>query len=109
MKSHGLEKELDEVKASLLKEIDKHDTLHVVIQLVFDDLKLAQKVEVSSYAVRAIRITDRAREIAREALRFGVKRSFVTTHSHNENIDQGGATDGVRPPTVRDDAWYIAR
>ena len=41
MKSHGLEKELDEVKASLLKEIDKHDTLHVVIQLVFDDLKLA--------------------------------------------------------------------
>ena len=41
MKIHGLEKELDEVKASLLKEIDKHDTLHVVIQLVFDDLKLA--------------------------------------------------------------------
>ena len=41
MKSHGLEKELDEVKASLLKEIDKHDTLRVTVQLVFDDLKLA--------------------------------------------------------------------
>jgi len=41
MKSQGLEKELGEVKASLLKESDEHDTLRVVIQLVCDDLKLA--------------------------------------------------------------------
>ena len=40
-KSHGLEKELSEVKASLLKESDEHDTLCVVVQLVCDDLKLA--------------------------------------------------------------------
>ena len=31
MKSHGLEKELDEVKASLLKESDEHDALHVAV------------------------------------------------------------------------------
>ena len=31
MKSRGLEKELDEVKASLLNESDEHDTLHVAI------------------------------------------------------------------------------
>ena len=37
MKSHCLE-ELDEVKASLLKESDEHDSLRIVVQLVFDDL-----------------------------------------------------------------------
>ena len=31
MKSHGLEKELDEVKASLLKESDEHDTLRTAV------------------------------------------------------------------------------
>ena len=41
MKRHGLEKELGEVKASLLKESDEHDALRVTIQLVCDDLKLA--------------------------------------------------------------------
>ena len=41
MKSHGLEKEFDEVKASLLKESDEHDALRVTIQLVFNDLELA--------------------------------------------------------------------
>ena len=42
-KSPGLEKELDKVKASLLKESDEHDTLRIAIQLVCDDLKLALK------------------------------------------------------------------
>jgi len=41
MKSHGLEKELGEVKASLQKESDEHDTLRVVVQMVCDDLELA--------------------------------------------------------------------
>ena len=31
MKSHGLEKELDKMKASLLKESDEHDTLRVAV------------------------------------------------------------------------------
>ena len=41
MKSHSLEKELGEVKASLLKESDEHDTLRVVVQLICDNLELA--------------------------------------------------------------------
>ena len=40
-KSHGLEKELGEVKASLLKESDEHDNLRVTVQLVYDDLELS--------------------------------------------------------------------
>ena len=43
MKCHDLEKELNEVKASLLKESDEHDTLHVAVQLVYDDLELASE------------------------------------------------------------------
>ena len=86
-KSHGLEKELDEVKASLLKETDKHDAVRIAVQQVFDDLKLAPEQETSSFAVLAARITDRAREIARDALRFGVHRLFAIAHSHYENID----------------------
>jgi len=39
--TYGLEKELGEVKASLLKESDEHDTLCIAIQLVYDDLQLA--------------------------------------------------------------------
>ena len=31
VKSHGLEKELSEVKDTLQKESDKHDSLHVVV------------------------------------------------------------------------------
>ena len=34
VKSHGLERELGEVKGSLLKESDEHDTLCVAVQLV---------------------------------------------------------------------------
>ena len=96
-KSHGLEKELDEVKASLLKESDEHDTLHIAVQLVCDDLKLAPEQETSSFAVLAARITDRAREIARDALRFGVHRSFVIARSHYENIDLAMMSQGFMP------------
>ena len=54
MNSHSLEKKLDEVKASLLKESDKHNALRVTIQLVFDDLELASEQETSSFMVHAI-------------------------------------------------------
>ena len=40
-KSHNIEKELGEVKATLLKESDEHDALRVAVQQVFDDLELA--------------------------------------------------------------------
>ena len=72
MKSHGLEKELDEVKATHLKESDGHDAQHVTVQLVFDDLELALEAKTSSYTVRAIRITEQARDMARDVLCFGV-------------------------------------
>ena len=97
MKSHGLEKELDEVKASLLKESDEHDAQRVAVQLVFDDLELAPEAETSLYMVRAVRITDRAREVTREALRFGIHRSFAITHSHYENIDLATMSQGFTP------------
>ena len=41
VKSHGLEKELSEVKDTLLKESDNHDNLCVAVQLVCDGLELA--------------------------------------------------------------------
>ena len=58
MKSRSLEKELGEVKATLLKESDEHDALRVAIQLVCDDLELALAQEMSSLMVHAIQITD---------------------------------------------------
>ena len=87
MKSCGLEKEFDEVKAPLLKESNEHDTLCVAIQLVYDDLDLVSEQEMSSLVVCAIRIMDQACEIVRHALHFSVHRSFVIAHSHYENID----------------------
>ena len=40
---------------------------------------------------------DRACEIARDALRFGVHRSFAITHSHYENIDLAMMSQGFVP------------
>ena len=97
MKSHGLEKELDEVKTSLLKKSDEHDTLHVAVLLVFDDLELALEQEMSSFVVRAIQIMDRARETTRNAFCFGVHRSFAIARSHYENIDLATMSQGFVP------------
>ena len=40
-KSRNLENLLDEVKATLLKDSDEHDTMRITVQLVCDDLELA--------------------------------------------------------------------
>ena len=40
---------------------------------------------------------DRACEIARDALRFGVHRSFAIAHSHYENIDLATMSQGFTP------------
>ena len=53
VKSHGLEKELGEVKDTLLKESDEHDNLRVAVQLVCDGLELALEQETSSFMIRA--------------------------------------------------------
>ena len=61
VKSRGLEKELSEVKDTLQKESDEHD-----------NLRITPEQETSSLAVRATRIMDRARDMARGTLCFGV-------------------------------------
>jgi hypothetical protein len=73
LKSCGLEMELAEVKGTLQKESDEHDGLRVVIRLICEDLGVALVQEASSLAVRSLWIIDRAREIARRAVRFGVQ------------------------------------
>ena len=47
--------------------------------------------------VRATRIMDRARDMARGALRFVVHRSFVIACSHYENIDLATMSQGFAP------------
>ena len=47
--------------------------------------------------VHAIWITDRALKIARDALRFGVHRSFAFARSHYENIDLATMSQGFAP------------
>ena len=54
MKSSIMEKELGEVKATLLKESEEHDALRVTIQLVRNDLELAPVQEMSSLVVRSV-------------------------------------------------------
>ena len=44
--------------------------------------------------VHAIWITDRALKIARDALHFGVHRSFAIARSHYENIDLATMSQG---------------
>ena len=73
VKSRGLEKELSEVKDTLQKESDEHDSRRVMVQLVCNELKLAPKPETSSLVVRANWIMDRAHDMARGMLCFGVQ------------------------------------
>ena len=59
--------------------------------------KLAPEQETSSLAVRTTWITDRAHDMARGALRFGVHRSFAIAHSHYENINLATISQGFTP------------
>ena len=47
--------------------------------------------------VHATRITDRARDMARGALHFGIHRSFTIAHSHYENINLATMSQGFAP------------
>jgi hypothetical protein len=60
LKRRDLETELAEAKGTLQKESNKHKGLCVAIGLVCEDLRVALAQEVSSLAVRSLRITDRA-------------------------------------------------
>ena len=96
------------MKDTLQKESDEHDNLRVAVQLVCDELELAPEQETSSLAVRASRITDRARDMARGALRFGVHRSFVFACSHYENIDLATMSK-ASPPFIPTSSWTTSR
>jgi hypothetical protein len=73
VKSRGLKKELSKVKGSLQKESDEHDDLRVAVRLVSDDLGLTPPEETSSLTVCSLQIMERAREMTRHALCFGVQ------------------------------------
>ena len=47
--------------------------------------------------VRATWIMDRARDMARGSLCFGIQRSFAITRSHYENIDLATMSQGFTP------------
>jgi len=47
--------------------------------------------------VCAIQIMDRAHEIVRDGLHFGVHRSFAIAHSHYKNIDLATMSQGFTP------------
>ena len=47
--------------------------------------------------VYVVRIIDRAHEMARDALCFGVHRSFTIAHFHYENIDLAMMSQGFTP------------
>ena len=94
VKSHGLEKELSEVKDTLQKESDEHDNQHIIVQLVYDELELAPKQETCSLTIHATRITNRACDMARGTLCFGVHRLFAIARSQYENIDLATMSQG---------------
>ena len=97
VKSRGLEKELSEVKDKLQKEGDEHNNLRVVVQLVCDELELAPEQETSSLTVLATWIMDRACDMAKGVLHFGIHRSFMIACSHYENIDLATMSQGFAP------------
>ena len=65
--------------------------------MVCDELELALEQETISLMVHATQITDRARDMARGALHFGVHRSFAIARSHYENIDLAMMSQGFAP------------
>jgi hypothetical protein len=97
VKSRDLEKELSEVKDSIQKENNKHETLRVTVRVVCNDLLLGPSQETSSLVVRTLQITDRACEITRHTLCFGVQQSFMIARSHYENIDLVAMSQGSAP------------
>jgi hypothetical protein len=54
----GLEKGLNEVKASLLKESDEHDTLRTAVGLVHGELRMTSEQGTSSLVIRVLNIMD---------------------------------------------------
>ena len=62
-----------------------------------DDLRMTSPQGSSSLAVRAIGITDWARELARDALHLVVQRAFAVARTHYESIDLEAMSEGFAP------------
>lgn len=97
MKAKDLAKKLTEVSRSLETESSDHESLRSAVGLVMDDLGMTSAQGVSSLAVHAIGITDQARELMRDALHLGIRRTFVIVRSHYENIDLEAMSEGFAP------------
>jgi hypothetical protein len=52
-----------------------------------NDVGVTPPEETSSLAVHSLRIMERACEMTRHALHFGVQQSFTVARSHYENIN----------------------
>jgi hypothetical protein len=65
--------------------------------LVCDDLSLILEQEGSSLMVHATQIMDRAREIMRITLHFGIHQLFAIARSHYESIDLVVMRQGYAP------------
>jgi hypothetical protein len=92
-----LEKELGEMKTTLLKESDEHDTLWISVKLVLNDFEMTPKAGMRSLAVQVVNVTDRACGMAKRALHLSMQRSFAIAHSHYENIDLQAMSQGFAP------------
>jgi hypothetical protein len=92
-----LEKELGEMKTTLLKESDEHDTLWISVKLVLNDFEMTPKAGMRSLAVQVVNVTDRACGMAKRALHLSVQWSFAIAQSHYENIDLQAMSQGFAP------------
>ena len=66
--------------------------------MVYDDLEVVQSEGTSSLAAGAIEITDRVRQLDRNALRAGVNQAFAIACSHyTDSIDLETMSLGFAP------------
>ena len=77
-----LGKKLAEVWGILQAKSDEHDLLRAAIGVVFDDLRVAQPVETSSLAARAVGITARVGQLEEDAFHAGITQAFAVARSH---------------------------
>ena len=96
--SVGLPMKPTKERRGLQAESDEHDLLHAALGVVYDDLEVVRSEGTSSLAAHAMDITVRARQLEREALRFGITQAFAITCSHyTDSIDLETMSLGFAP------------
>jgi hypothetical protein len=86
-KAQDLTRKLVEASKNLEAESSEHDSLRTTIGLVMDDLGMTSPQGTNSLVVCALSITDRACELARDALQLSVQWAFAVARTHYESID----------------------